>query len=99
MPFHAFQPTHSSGCSLDILTACCSLQKYCTPQRLSGLSTYDNRSGFSKFSLALGAFGGYNGAFNGCGGAGAWDIARIEFKNSGGSTQSVCLDAIKLLPT
>jgi hypothetical protein len=36
--------------------------------------------------------------FNGCGGAGWYDLITLEFKNLGGSKKSVCLDGIRLLP-
>ena len=35
--------------------------------------------------------------FGGCGGQGYWDVTTIEFKNSASSTQTVCLDGIRLL--
>lgn len=36
--------------------------------------------------------------FQGCGGAGWYDLTTLEFKNNGGSANNVCLDGIRMLP-
>ncbi len=37
-------------------------------------------------------------SFQGCGGNGWWDLQVVEMKSMIGSSQTVCLDSIRLLP-
>ncbi|PRW60661.1 hypothetical protein C2E21_0949 [Chlorella sorokiniana] len=72
--------------------------RYCTPKPLGQLSVLESRGSYSKFALSLGELGGSYTSFQGCGGNGWWDLTTIELKSTIGSTQTVCLDSIRLLP-
>ncbi|KAI7842008.1 hypothetical protein COHA_004211 [Chlorella ohadii] len=72
--------------------------RYCTPKPLGQMSVLESRGAWSKFALSLGDFGGSYTSFQGCGGNGWWDLQVVEMKSMIGSSQTVCLDSIRLLP-